>query len=92
MRTLQRLYAAVTAAVLAFSPASYGLVAPFLISVTAQSGTSVSLAWRNNDIATTGYIIQRRDSTEAVYHFIDSVGLMCSSTTFPVVWSTRCWG
>ena len=52
---------------------SHALNAPYLISATALSDSSVELSWRNNDAATEGYIIQRKDSTEAVYRFIDSV-------------------
>jgi hypothetical protein len=53
--------------------AAFGLNSPYLISATALSDSSVSLSWRNNDAATVGYLIQRRDSTETVYHFVDSV-------------------
>ncbi|MGA2507997.1 MAG: hypothetical protein ABSF80_11035 [Chitinispirillaceae bacterium] len=52
---------------------SYALNAPYLISATAISDSSVQLAYRNNDAATTGFIIQRKDSTATIYHFIDSV-------------------
>ena len=52
---------------------SYGLNAPYLISATALSDSSVELSWRNNDAGTTGFIVQRKDSTEIVYHFVDSV-------------------
>ena len=59
--------------VLVLCSMSYALNAPYLISATATSDGSVSLAWRNNDVATTGYIVQRKDSTEATYKFMDSV-------------------
>ena len=49
------------------------LVAPYLISVAAQSDSSITLNWRNNDIAATGFLIERRDSSETTYHLIDSV-------------------
>ena len=52
---------------------SYALNAPYLISATALSDTSVGLSWRNNDAATTGFIIQRKDSTATIFHFVDSV-------------------
>lgn len=52
---------------------TYALNAPYLISATALSDSSVELTWRNNDVGTTGFIIQRKDSTEAAYHFVDSV-------------------
>jgi hypothetical protein len=52
---------------------SYALQTPYLISATAQGDGGVSLSWRNNDVATTGFIIQRKDSTETNYKFIDSV-------------------
>jgi hypothetical protein len=52
---------------------SYALNAPYLISATALSDSSVSLSWRNNDVGTTGFIVQRKDSTETGYHFVDSV-------------------
>ena len=53
--------------------ASFALNAPYLISATALSDSSVSLSWRNNDAGSVGYLIQRKDSTETVYHFVDSV-------------------
>jgi hypothetical protein len=52
---------------------SYSLEAPYLISATAQGDSSVMLAWRNNDLATQGFIIQRKDSTETAFKLIDSV-------------------
>ena len=60
-------------AILLTCSVSYALNAPYLISATALSDSSVALSWRNNDIATVGYLIQRKDSTETVYQFIDSV-------------------
>jgi hypothetical protein len=53
--------------------ASYALQAPYLISATAVTDTSVQLSWRNNDAATTGFIVQRKDTTATTYKFIDSV-------------------
>ena len=58
---------------LIFSHGISALEAPYLISATPLSDTSVSLAWRNNDAATQGFIIQRCDSTEAEFATIDSV-------------------
>ena len=52
---------------------SYALNAPYLISATALSDSSVGLSWRNNDIATLGFIIQRKDSTETTFNIVDSV-------------------
>ena len=60
-------------AVLLLSSFSYALEAPYLISATALSDSSVQLAWRNNDITTVGFIIQRKDSTDATFKTIDSV-------------------
>jgi hypothetical protein len=40
---------------LCFSTLSSALEAPYLISATALSDSSVELRWRNNDIATQGY-------------------------------------
>jgi hypothetical protein len=57
----------------AVSQAAFALNAPYLISATALSDSSVSLSWRNNDAGTVGYILQRKDSTETIYHFLDSV-------------------
>jgi hypothetical protein len=53
--------------------AAFALNAPYLISATALSDSSVSLSWRNNDAGTVGYLIQRKYSTETIYHFVDSV-------------------
>jgi hypothetical protein len=50
--------------VLAMSTLSYPLQAPYLISATALSDSSVQLQWRNNDVETMGFIVQRKDSTE----------------------------
>ena len=63
---------ALLASVLAFST-SYALQAPYLISATPVTDTSVQLSWRNNDAATTGFIVQRKDTTATVYKTIDSV-------------------
>jgi hypothetical protein len=73
MRTLRTVCATAAAVVMLLSGFSYALTAPYLISATALSDSSVGLSWRNNDIATTGFIIQRKDSTETAYHFVDSV-------------------
>jgi hypothetical protein len=43
--------------ILAACSMTYALNAPYLISATALSDSSVELTWRNNDIATEGYII-----------------------------------
>jgi hypothetical protein len=51
----------------------FALQAPYLISAIGASDTSVSLAWRNNDIASTGFIIQRKDSTATAYKITDSI-------------------
>jgi hypothetical protein len=67
-------------AVLAICSASYALNAPYLISATALSDSSVSLSWRNNDAGTVGYLVQRKDSTETVYQFIDSVKIAAQLT------------
>jgi len=61
------------AIVLVIISMSYGLQAPYLISATPSSDSSMSIAWRNNDATTTGYIILRKDSTETSYKAIDSV-------------------
>ncbi|MBN1130463.1 MAG: fibronectin type III domain-containing protein [Chitinispirillaceae bacterium] len=58
---------------LVLASVSYALNAPYLISATALSDSSVELSWRNNDAGTVGYILQRKDSTETTYHFLDSV-------------------
>jgi hypothetical protein len=60
-------------AIFGFCQTALCLQAPYLISATATSDGSVSLAWRNNDLSTTGYIIQRKDSTETAYKFVDSL-------------------
>jgi hypothetical protein len=59
--------------VLAMSTLSYPLQAPYLISAAALSDSSVQLQWRNNDAATTGFIIQRADSGGSNFKLIDSV-------------------
>lgn len=55
---------------------SYALNAPYLISATTQSDSfniSVQIQWRNNDVATTGFIIQRKISSATNYEFLDSI-------------------
>jgi hypothetical protein len=52
---------------------AFSLEAPYLISANALSDSSISLAWRNNDAETEGFIVQRRDSTQTDYSIIDSV-------------------
>ena len=51
----------------------FALEAPYLISATALSDSSVQLTWRNNDVATVGFIVQRADSGGSVFLNIDSV-------------------
>jgi hypothetical protein len=59
--------------VLALSTLSYPLQAPYLISATALSDSSVILEWRNNDFASQGFIIQRKNPGETSFSIIDSV-------------------
>jgi hypothetical protein len=47
--------------------------APYLISATALSDSSISLAWRNNDAAATGTIVMRRLLSESSYKTVDSI-------------------
>jgi hypothetical protein len=49
------------------------LEAPYLISATALSDSSISLAWRNNDAAATGTIVMRRLLSESSYKTVDSI-------------------
>jgi hypothetical protein len=53
--------------------ASLALQAPYLISATSQGDSAVQLVWRNNDAATLGFIIQRKDSNATAFGVIDSV-------------------
>ncbi|MBN2036824.1 MAG: fibronectin type III domain-containing protein, partial [Chitinispirillaceae bacterium] len=62
-----------TLALLCLISLAFSLEAPYLISATALSDSSISLAWRNNDAATEGFIVQRRDSTQTDYAIIDSI-------------------
>jgi hypothetical protein len=52
---------------------SFALQAPYLISTTAHGDSAVQLVWRNNDAATQGFMVQRKDSNAAVFNTIDSV-------------------
>lgn len=55
------------------SSSVFALEAPYLISVTALSDSSIGLAWRNNDAAATGTIILRKLASESSYKTVDSI-------------------
>jgi hypothetical protein len=49
------------------------LQAPYLISATAQSGSRVQLSWRNNDVATLGFVVLRSAEGGQAFGVIDTV-------------------
>jgi hypothetical protein len=56
-----------------FFACCFGLEAPYLISATVKNDSTVQLAWRDNDIAAMGFLVQRKDSTQTGFSTIDSV-------------------
>jgi hypothetical protein len=56
-----------------FNSTTFCIEPPYLISATALSDSTVKIVWRNNDIASQGFIINRCDSTDKKYHCVDTV-------------------
>lgn len=52
---------------------THALQAPYLISAIALSDIRIVLTWRNNDIATQGFVILRKSESELSFTRIDSI-------------------
>jgi hypothetical protein len=62
------------ALLLLLSTSIFALPAPYLISTTAVSDTSIGLSWRNNSTSTTGFYVLRKQAGQTNYTIIDSAG------------------
>jgi hypothetical protein len=51
----------------------HALAAPYIISATAVNDKSITIQWRNNDIATEGFIVLRKEALASAFSVVDSV-------------------